>query len=936
MTWQEIKSKYELGSIYNLQVESIINEAQLVLFKIEGYDCILHMSNIANERELSQKLFSVLKKGDILSVAITDFNDEKQNINLSTKVFRTYLDDVLPFTRSKKIIENELKEHLGLPERYLGMHRNMLDRLRGDLSSNELTFLYELIQNAVDHPNKNFKNVSITFEIFNNYLLVKHNGSLFTENNFKSITGILAGEQLDESDRERIGYKGIGFKSIFRYTHNVYIRSGNFSFSFKKTETGADLPWEVLPIFQLEKDKVEEIQQFDFFNVPVAFAIELISEELKSDVIKYLKQLSQNPYLLIFLENLVSLDIKIPNEIILLEKEIEKQKNFDVLTLKTNNKEDGKYLTFSNEYEITNPEVIAELLDENITAIPSKMRNFRKPKVSIALPISDNSELINIFTYLPLSNTKHDLPYIINADFIPDLDRTDLVHNLKYNAEVLKFAAEALISFSQLLIDENKYNDFLKLIPDFEGSTINALNIIEENYIENSVLLEFPNLDNVNIKKDNLIIDKTGIFKIIDKKYINELEKFTNKHIISSLIIDEDNKLINYLEIDVFNEKDLIDLFNLDTFKKDYFHNYAQLIFFLFRIRNLENHKKTYKIISEKVKPFLISNLNYHVSDITAFIPELYKETFNYLELYTSCPSVLEVILQNKLNIKSLFDLLSIDEYDEKYTVDIIAKNIKEIVKKLSLNEDESLEVKANKKRYLNNLWLFLFSNKDAVDSRNNKLVNNQFTELLIECNNGQLIPLKDSLLKKEDKSREDYSFLYERYGDKELNYINLEVICTDIKIKQLDFINFIKQIADIEITESRLFNQTLKKISKNEFNDVKESDQNDIVKSLISIFNYLCKIDDLDIKRDNINKFPILCSNNKIEEPSKLYFGNSYSNFIKDIDFYAENLYKNVDEINYISPKYIDNVEIKTPKLFFDFLIKLKVSIGKKKLAYK
>lgn len=187
MTWQEIKSKYELGSIYNLEVENILTEAQLILFKIEGYDCRLHVSNIANERELSQKLFSVIKKGDILSVAITDYNDEKQNFNLSTKVFRTYLDDVLSFTRSKKIIENELKEHLGLPERYLSMHRNMLDRLRGDLSSNELTFLYELIQNAVDHPNKNFKNVSVTFEIFNNYLLVKHNGSLFTENNFIGI-----------------------------------------------------------------------------------------------------------------------------------------------------------------------------------------------------------------------------------------------------------------------------------------------------------------------------------------------------------------------------------------------------------------------------------------------------------------------------------------------------------------------------------------------------------------------------------------------------------------------------------------------------------------------------------------------------------------------------------------------------------------------------
>lgn len=931
MTWQEIKSKYELGSIYNLEVENILTEAQLILFKIEGYDCRLHVSNIANERELSQKLFSVIKKGDILSVAITDYNDEKQNFNLSTKVFRTYLDDVLSFTRSKKIIENELKEHLGLPERYLSMHRNMLDRLRGDLSSNELTFLYELIQNAVDHPNKNFKNVSVTFEIFNNYLLVKHNGSLFTENNFKSITGILAGEQINESDRERIGYKGIGFKSIFRYTHNVYIRSGNFSFSFKKAETGAHLPWEVLPIFQLEKDKVDEIQQFDFFNVPVAFAIELISEELKSDVIKYLKQLSQNPYLLIFLENLVSLEIKIPGEIILLEKEIEKQKNFDILTLKVNNNQDGKYLTISKEYEITNPEVIAELLDENITAIPSKMRNFRKPKVSIALPLIDNSELINLFTYLPLSNTKHGLPYIINADFIPDLDRTDLVQNLKYNDEVLKFASETLLTFSQILINDNKYSDFLKLIPDFENSNISALEIIAENYLANSIKLELPDLDNVNIKKDNLIIDKTGIFKIIDKKYINQIEKFLDKHILSSLLIDEEDKLIDYLEIDTFNEKDLIDLFNLVTFKKDYFISYKQFIFFLFRIRILENHKRIYKIISEKVKPFLISGLDYYVSDITVFIPAPYKETFNYLELYKPCPSELENIFVSKLNIKSLFNILSIDDYDVKFTVDLIAKNIEEIVKKLLLNEVDSDELKTNKKKYINNLWYFLFSNKDLVDSRNNLLVNNQFSELLIECNDGQLIVLKDAIMMKVDNSKEDYSFLNERYGDNDMNYVNIDKICNEYKIQKNEFIKFIKQIADIEITENRLFNRTLRKLSKNDFKEVHSSNQNDILNSLISIFNFLSTIKDLDVNRDNLFNFPILCSDNSIVSPAKLnlFIDNSFSKYIDEVDFYSKELFQNIDDVKYISSEYMELLDKKNHIDFYNFLLKFNITPG-------
>lgn len=933
MNWQKIKSNYEIGSIFNLKVENVLTDSQLVLFKIEGYDCRLHVSNIANERELSQKLFSVIKKGDIVSVAITDFNDEKQYINLSTKVFRTYLDDVLSFTKSKMIIENELREHLSLPERYIRTHRNMLDRLRGDLSSNELTFLYELIQNAVDHPNKNFKNVSITFEIFNNYLLVKHNGSLFTENNFKSITGILAGEQINESDRERIGYKGIGFKSIFRYTHNVYIRSGNFSFSFKKAETGADLPWEVLPIFELEKDKVDEIQQFDFFNVPVAFAIELISEELKGDVIKYLKQLSQNPYLLIFLENLVSLEIKIPNEIILLEKEIEKQKNFDILTLKSNNNQVGKYLTISKEYEITNPDVIAELLDENITAIPSKMRNFRKPKISLALPLNQNSELINLFTYLPLSNTKYGLPYIINADFIPDLDRTDLVHNLKYNAEVLKFASETLLSFSQLLISEGRFSDFLKFVPDFKNTNINALKIICEEYIKCSDDIELPSIHDNLIKKENLVIDKTGIFKIIDEKFLNELEKFRNKKILSPIVNDEENKLQYCLEIGVFDDDDLLELLRLNSFQQNYFADLKSLIFFLFKVRHLDSSKKIYSLLKTKIKPLKLDDKYFHVSDITLNIEEIYKDMFKYLEIHVTASIEFEKVLIKYARIKSLFDILSIGNYNAEFTIDLIAKNIKSIVNKLSFLENDDEETIITKKSTLSNLWFFLYNNKRTTDYRNNFLINNQFAELLIECNDGQLEVLKDSILMKEDNTREDYSFLNEKYGVKETNYVNVDKICNEYKIPKNEFKNLIKQIVDIEITESRLFNKTLRKIASNDFIVIKESSNEDIVKSFISIFNFFNKVESLDLNRDKLLYFPILSSDNTIEIPANhnLFISDLYSKYIKDVDFYSNKLFKEIENIKYISVKYIEILDQKYHNTFYEFLLHFNITPGLK-----
>ena len=250
-----------------------ITEQNLLIFDIDGQSASLHISQLSNNTTLNQRMFELFEVGQEVRVVVLGFNEEDRCYELSTKEFRNSLDDTLSFTKCRNIISREFNEYADLSPRHIQQYRAILDRLRGDLSSTGLTFLYELLQNAVDHPNSNFNNeVSVHFEIFGNYLLLKHNGALFTENNFMSITGILFGEQDDENNVRRIGYKGIGFKSVFRHSTNVYVRSGNFSFAFTK-ETGDDKPWEVMPIFQNEIDKITKIKQFDFFNSPVAFEI---------------------------------------------------------------------------------------------------------------------------------------------------------------------------------------------------------------------------------------------------------------------------------------------------------------------------------------------------------------------------------------------------------------------------------------------------------------------------------------------------------------------------------------------------------------------------------------------------------------------------------------------------------------------------------------
>ena len=196
MTWEELKKTIELGSILPCRVKYKNTQFEEIIVDCYGFDGILKIEDISINLPLGKELFRAIRKDDSFNAVVVGFDDLKQKVILNTKVFRTNLEDILPFYTCKNLIEKNRQTHLGIDIKFLKSHRNILDRLRGDLSSNELTFLYELIQNAVDHPNKNFNNVSITFEVFNNYLLVKHNGALFTDNNFESIIGTLYGEQI--------------------------------------------------------------------------------------------------------------------------------------------------------------------------------------------------------------------------------------------------------------------------------------------------------------------------------------------------------------------------------------------------------------------------------------------------------------------------------------------------------------------------------------------------------------------------------------------------------------------------------------------------------------------------------------------------------------------------------------------------------------------
>lgn len=100
------------------------------------------------------------------------------------------------------------------------------------LYTNELRFLFELIQNVddCDYENPEDCELSIHFDFNYGTITLEYNEVGFSPENVFSITGIAEAAKNISPDRIEIGEKGIGFKSVFGVADKVLVQSGMFSF----------------------------------------------------------------------------------------------------------------------------------------------------------------------------------------------------------------------------------------------------------------------------------------------------------------------------------------------------------------------------------------------------------------------------------------------------------------------------------------------------------------------------------------------------------------------------------------------------------------------------------------------------------------------------------------------------------------------------------
>lgn len=329
----------------------------------------------------------------------------------------------------------------GLSEHLRSTMENLLGSVSKDLYSDDLHFVYELIQNAQDNsyhdgvfPNLKFvllQNDPTKSDDSEGCLCVLNNEVGFSEADIKSICS--AGESTKKLKKVEgfIGEKGIGFKSVFKVSKYPHIFSNGFHFKLLGEDKTTKLSY-IIPYW------VEELPDIVEENCDSTCILLPLQKGKYHDIHKSLKQ--HKPEVTLFLDKLKRVEIRILSDNY--KAIFEEQLDGNTLTLTSafgdEERQHQKFLLSSKQ--VTVPYYLAE----------EKREGVKKRTISIAFPLQKYNSL-NVYGYLP-TEMRSGLPFIINADFLLTANR-ESINKTKWNDwlfdEIAKFATAEIVRLAR-------------------------------------------------------------------------------------------------------------------------------------------------------------------------------------------------------------------------------------------------------------------------------------------------------------------------------------------------------------------------------------------------------------------------------------------------------------------------------------------------------
>jgi hypothetical protein len=515
------------------------------------------------------------------------------------------------------------------------MIANLMREIGKGMYSSKQRMIFELLQNADDAPGK--EKVEFHIDINGDYFFIMHDGAPFNKDDVEAITS--AAESTKRGDNKKTGYKGIGFKSVFTDSTEVWIKSGGYQFAFLRNTTlfehfdnfyfgseryrkypellsedklkyrnqrirfngSTDIPWQVIPIWQNNLPSEFSDSNFNNFNNPVQFALKLGENNIE-DYKSAIDNITKRPQFLLFLRNtskfrspkngVTVLRNDVNNSVIEIIKSKKAEPNqvfhYTKQTFENIEVSDNAFEQLSiglkkqskiNDYnEVTY--YFTDLDGREIETIPPKLASASETEISIGIllvdhKISAEKDYINglpkyssLFTYLPMEDSRFQLPFLVNADFVPSSDRQRIQGDNLWNKYIMIKVAEKHVStlahFAQEFLEDRVTNSsYLSLLlknplpeDDTAQQIIDSYNTSYIEQLENTAIV--VNDNNQIQMLSNTIIDDSGLTKLFGNEIFYEIVN-TTKRLPHSDLEANYLKEYEYLNVEVIDLEEIAD-----------------------------------------------------------------------------------------------------------------------------------------------------------------------------------------------------------------------------------------------------------------------------------------------------------------------------------------------------------------------------------------
>lgn len=371
-----------------------------------------------------------------------------------------------------------------------------LIQLSSGIYTEEERFVFELFQNAVDAFENSTGCLNVKIAIQNGYLVFMHNGLAFSERDIEGLCDVGNGNKT--KDIKKIGYKGIGFKSVF-WSNSVTVLSGGYSFKFDKEywtdywdknwkeSYGAKdpekrylMPWQIIPIETTPPDVGIETSDYT-----VVTYIRLGRKKNIGDKIKRL--MSDCQFLLFVSAKNIRMTFWEDGE---QASSLEKETIDDQVVLSRNGIEDSRWLIYSNDHVEVLPDIQEEMREDGYT--PLKLQDAKSFDLSFAIRVDKGKRLMPMrdavaYTYLPTSFKFGDegLPFLVNANFITDAGRQQLHKDSAWNKLIFSRVPYEFLTWMSQISD--KYPNYYEVLPKVSYGRSNPLEAAYEEGMKSAI-----------------------------------------------------------------------------------------------------------------------------------------------------------------------------------------------------------------------------------------------------------------------------------------------------------------------------------------------------------------------------------------------------------------------------------------------------------------